>query len=384
MKTHGSLTLRALWLRTCAVLSAYALLVWPAVSFGQQYHQTNLVAGGHTTGVPAGVPNDSDLVNPWGLARSTTSPWWVADNGTGKSTLYNGQGNKQGLVVTVPGSPPPSTGTPTGVVFNGSQGFALPSVGPAHFIFVSEDGSISGWNSDGSAVTVVPGSNASVFKGVTIAQRDGAQFLYVADFRQGNIKVYNTSFKRVFFSPLAFFDFFLPRGYAPFNVANIGGNLYVAFAKQDQAKHDEVDGAGFGFVDVFTPEGFLLQRLQHGDWFNAPWGLVLAPSDFGSASHKLLVGQFGSGEILVFNPVSGKFEGKLLDDNNHTIQIEGLWGISFGSGIASGTDDKGNPLLGTSGPANTLFFNAGVNGENGGLFGTLTPVSADLTQGNGQ
>ena len=143
-------------------------------------------------------------------------------------------------------------------------------------------------------------------------------------------------------------------------------------------------GPGLGFVDVFTPDGILVQRFQHGDWFNAPWGLVLAPSDFGSASHKLLVGQFGGGEILIFNLVSGKFEGKLLDENNQTIQIDGLWGISFGSGVASGTDDKGNPLLGPSGSANVLYFNAGINGEAGGLFGTLTPVAADLTQGNGQ
>jgi uncharacterized protein (TIGR03118 family) len=374
MKSHGSLVLHALRRRACFLLSAYALLLWPAASFAQQYHQTNLAAGGDRTGVPTDVPNDPQLVNPWGLARATTSPWWLADNGTGLSTLYNGQGVKQGLVVTIPGSPSGS-GTPTGVAFNGSQDFGLPSGGgSAHFIFVSEDGSISGWNSDGSAVTVVPGSDRSVFKGVAIAQRDGARYLYVADFRQGRIRVFNASFKEVFLSPFAFFDFFLPRGFAPFNVANLGGNLYVAFAKQDQAKHDEVDGPGLGFVEVFTPEGFLLQRFQHGDWFNAPWGLALAPSDFGSASHKILIGQFGGGEILIFNPVSGRFEGKLLDENNQTIQIDGLWSISFGSGAASGM----------SGPANALYFTAGINGEAGGLFGTLTPVPADLTEGNGQ
>jgi uncharacterized protein (TIGR03118 family) len=160
----------------------------------------------------------------------------------------------------------------------------------------------------------------------------------------------------------AFRDRRIPEGFAPFNVQNIGGNLYVAFAKQDSAKHDEVDGAGLGYVDVFSPTGRLLHRLQPGPWFNAPWGIAQAPTDFGAYSHDILVGQFGSGEILVFDPVTGHFKGRLLDSvTNAPIAIDGLWGIAFGSGTGSGA-------------ANALYFTAGPGGEQHGLFGTITAV----------
>jgi len=157
-------------------------------------------------------------------------------------------------------------------------------------------------------------------------------------------------------------------------VQNIGNNLYVAYAQQNQAKNFVNFGAGLGFVDVFSPRGRLLMRLEHGDWFNAPFGLVLAPTDFGSFSHKLIVGQFGSGEILAFDAITGRFEGKLRDQNNNVIVLPGLWGISFGAG---------QPMQ-TSGPANALFFNAGIMMGTGGLFGTLTPVLSDLAQGGDQ
>jgi uncharacterized protein (TIGR03118 family) len=170
----------------------------------------------------------------------------------------------------------------------------------------------------------------------------------------------------------AFDDDHLPPGFAPFNIQNIGGNLYVAYAKQDQAKTFVTSGAGLGFVDVFSPQGSLLLRLQHGNWFNAPWGLTLAPSDFGTFSHRILVGQFGSGEILAFDAVTGQFQGKLNDQNNQVIAMTGLWGLAFGAG------DQ------TSGAANTLFFNQGLNGGNDGLFGTLTPIATDIESGNGQ
>jgi uncharacterized protein (TIGR03118 family) len=158
-------------------------------------------------------------------------------------------------------------------------------------------------------------------------------------------------------------------------VQNIGNNLYVAYARQNQAKNFVVIGAGLGFVDVFSSRGRLLMRLEHGDWFNAPFGLVLAPTDFGSFSHKLIVGQFGSGEILAFDAITGRFEGKLRDQNNNVIVLPGLWGISFGAG---------QPSTPNSGPGNALFFNAGINMGTGGLFGNLTPVSSDLTQGGDQ
>lgn len=369
---------KALGRRVCVLIPVLGLL-WPTASFAQRYLQTNLFIGGMA---PPGL-----VVNPWGLARSTAGPWWVANNGTGTSTAYT-----TNLVVTIPGSPGSAHGTPTGIVFNGSQhDFAVDAAGDAaSFIFVSEDGSISGWNPNvpsipgqlsTTAIIRVGGSSNSVLKGATIAEAGNARFLYVADFKDGKIKIYNTNFEQVWFYPSSFVDPFLPAGFAPFNVQNIGGDLYVTFAKQDENKQDEVSGPGLGFVDVFSPHGFLLMRLECGDWFNAPWGVALAPSDFGSFSHKLLVGQFGSGEILVFNPVTGRFKGKLNDQNNKVIQIPGLWAISFGSGTINGTEA---PTPAPSGPANTLFFTAGVNDEAGGLFGTLTPLPADLIQGNGQ
>ena len=340
----------------------------------QHYKQTNLVSD--MPGVAAVA--DPNLVNAWGLSRSSTSPWWVADNGTGLSTLYSGTGAIQSLVVTIPPSDSTSgSGTPTGTIFNGGTGFEIKKGMPAIFMFVTEDGTISGWNPkvDGThAVIKVNTKGKSVFKGATIATVDvpfaGEQsFLYVTDFRKGHVQIYDSKFHRVPEMEDLFDDDSLPPGFAPFNVQNIGGNIYVAFAKQDSDKHDEVDGAGLGYVDVFSPEGRLLRRLQHGPWFNAPWGLTMASSDFGSNSHDIFVGQFGSGEILVFNSVTGRFKGRLLDTSDNPIKIDGLWGLGFGNGV-------------NAGPATTLFFSAGPNHEQDGLFGTITAV--ENVQGNDQ
>jgi len=353
------------------------VLIWPATSFAQKYQQTNLVSNASGNGA---TTVDPSLVDPWGIARGTTSPWWVSDRAAGVSTLYTGAGTKVLLTVTVP------NGSPTGVVFNGSPPdfFVTPGGNnSAHFIFVSLTGTISAWNSGAAAVVEIPGSPNSVLTGVTIAQIGDDRFLYVADLRQGKIAVYDTNFNPVKVGKhrfddeddeRAFDDDSIPKGFAPFNVQNIGNNLYVAYAQQNQAKNFVNFGAGLGFVDVFSPRGRLLMRLEHGDWFNAPFGLVLAPTDFGSFSHKLIVGQFGSGEILAFDAITGRFEGKLRDQNNNVIVLPGLWGISFGAG---------QPMQ-TSGPANALFFNAGIMMGTGGLFGTLTSVLSDLAQGGDQ
>lgn len=332
----------------------------------QHYQQTNLVAD--TPG--AALATDPNLVNPWGMSRSSGSPWWISDNGTGVTTLYTGTGTPVSLVVTIPsGDPNKGSGTPTGQIFNGTTDFQIAPGKPALFLFVTEDGTISGWNSGVNATTAVIEVNtkgASVFKGVAVATindpRQGpVNFLYVADFRKGRVNVYDGTFHPIHLDGDSFRDGRIPRGFAPFNVQNIGGNLYVAFAKQDSEKHDEVDGAGLGFVDVFSPTGRLLLRLQSGWWMNAPWGIAQAPSDFGAYSHDILVGQFGSGQILAFDPVTGQFKGRLFDATNAAIAIDGLWGLAFGSGTGSG-------------PATTLFFAAGSDGEQHGLFGTITPV----------
>ena len=333
----------------------------------QHYQQTNLVSD--ISGLAK--VTDPNLVNAWGLARSSTSPWWVADNGTGVSTLYAGTGAIVPLVVTIPPSNPKNgtSGTPTGVVFNGGTGFEIKKGFPAVFIFVTEDGTISGWNpkvDPTHAIIRINEKEKAVFKGATMGTANvpssGVQnLLYVADFRGGGVQIFDETFQRVPGLEKFFTDATLPAGFAPFNVQNIGGNIYVSFAQQDSEKEDDVDGAGLGYVDIFSPGGQLLLRLDHGPWFNAPWGMTLASSDFGKHSHDLLVGQFGSGEILVFNPVTGHFRARLLNASNVPIKIDGLWALGFGNNAAAGG-------------ATTLFFSAGIDHEQHGLFGTLTPI----------
>jgi uncharacterized protein (TIGR03118 family) len=348
-----------------ASVAAFSLTTALTAQPTQHYKQTNLVSD--MPGVAA--VTDPNLVNAWGLSRSSGSPWWISDNGPGLATLYNGAGAPQALVVTIPGADG-GGGTPTGQVFNGTNDFQLTPGNPARFIFVTEDGTVSGWNPAVNATVaqiMVNTHSASVFKGVALATAGTASgatanYLYVADFRKGHVNVYDANFHRARLRDDAFEDESLPRGFAPFNVQNIGGNLYVAFAQPDSAKHDEVDGPGLGYVDVFSPSGRLLHRLQHVQWLNAPWGMAQAPTDFGANSHNILVGQFGNGLILVFDPVTGQFKGPLYDATNTPIAIDGLWGIAFGGG---GTG---------SGPSNTLFFTAGPNGEADGLFGNITPI----------
>ena len=382
MKSNSHLDPGLLRRRALSFVSA-CVLASPAALLAQQYQQTNLVSDLGTLGAQTVDPK---LKNPWGIARGPSgNPWWVSDERSGVSTLYNAQGTPvnvlnpgaNGLVVTIPPSvPPPSIGTPTGVVFNGSANdfrVAPPGVAQTFFLFVSLDGTISGWDPAANPTTAIRKvSTKSVLTGATIAQIEANRFLYVADLEAGKIRVYDSNFQPVEVDEDAFDDDQLPPGFAPFNIQNIGGDLYVAYAKQDQAKTFVTSGAGLGFVDVFSPQGRLLLRLQHGNWFNAPWGLTLAPSDFGTFSHRILVGQFGSGEILAFDAVTGQFQGKLNDQNNQVIAMTGLWGLAFGAG------DQ------TSGAANTLFFNQGLNGGNDGLFGTLTPIATDIESGNGQ
>ena len=369
---------RRTWHQALRLIST-SVLLFPAALIAQQYQQKNLVSATQTEGTN---PLDPDLKNPWGIARGTGAPWWVSDNATGVSTLYDGSGAKQSLRVTIPATPPATVGSPTGIVFNGSNDFAVTTGNPAVFIFVSIDGTISAWNPTvdlHNAKQKVPGSTKSVLTGATIAQIGDKRYLYVADLEAGQITVYDTNFKAVELSETAFQDH-VPPGFAPFNIQNIGGNLYVAYAKQDKAKTFVTFGAGLGFVNVFSPEGRFLMQLRHGSWFNAPWGLALAPSDFGTFSHKVIVGEFGNGHLSAFDAVTGEFQGELKDKNNAVISIGGpgaLWALAFGDGTTN-SDPKNNK------PANALYFTAGPNFPNGGLFGTLTPVQADLTQGSDQ
>jgi uncharacterized protein (TIGR03118 family) len=357
------------------------LLLSPLAT-AQHYTQTNLLSDGAMVTPAPTQPPDLHLKNPWGLSRSAGGPWWISDNNDGSSVLLTGTGavipiNPNGIV-TVPNAPSqPGTGTPTGIVFNGNANAFLLSPGnPAAFIFVTEDGTISGWNpalNKASAVIVVDHSqvpdaaNGAVYKGATLAEFRGKPYLYVTNFRSGRVEVYDSYFKRVHLEEDAFDDDCVREGFAPFNIQAIGKNIFVTYAKQDAARHDDVAGPGLGFVDVFSASGRRLARLEHGEWLNAPWGLALAPSEFGEFSHSLLVGNFGSGWIAAFNPVSGKFMGFVKNPDHSILTIDGLWGLEFGNGAAAG-------------PLNTLFFTAGPNGESDGLFGTLTPVSSELNE----
>ncbi|MGA7411320.1 MAG: TIGR03118 family protein, partial [Bryobacteraceae bacterium] len=304
----------------------------------QNYQVTNLVAN------LAGNANTTDpnLVDAWGLTRSSGSPWWIADNVTGVSTLYDGSGNIIPLVVTIPAATKGATGSPTGAMYNGSTGFQLAPNKPAVFIFCTNDGTISGWNpgvNPTNAVIMASKPNA-IYPGATIATWNGNEYLYAANVFSRKIDVYDSSFKPVTLPEHAFripdhvldsesehgvdiFDLFGPdaRSYAPHNIQNIGGVLYVPYTKQD-SNFNEVFGSGFGFLVAFTPGGEFIRAFQYGPWFNSPWGLTIAPNDFGSFSHTLLVGNLGSGEILGFNLEDGSFVGKLADQNGKTIQID--------------------------------------------------------------
>src|SRR2546425_402584 len=205
------------------------------------------------------------------------------------------------------------------------------------------------------------GSNGAVYKGATSGEINGHRFLYVTNFRKARIEVYDTNFKPVSLGEEALEAEGIPRGFAPFNIQNIGGTLFVTYAKQDAARHDDVAGDGLGFVEIFTPAGKHIGHLQHGPWFNSPWGVVWTTRDFGEFSNAILVGNFGSGRIAAFNGFTYKFMGFVKNPDDSILTIDGLWSLTFGNDV-------------NAGPANTLFFTAGINGEQDGLFGTITPV----------
>jgi uncharacterized protein (TIGR03118 family) len=305
---------------------------------------------------------DPALVNAWGLVAGPTSPWWVADNGTGLSTLYDGSGAKIPLNVAT------ATANPTGTVFNlAGAGFVVSkgsTSGSSIFLFDGEDGIISGWNPgvDRSAAQVGVSDPDAVYKGLAYAVTPTGARLYAADFHGGTVDVLDSSWAAVATAG-GFVDPSLPAGYAPFGIQAIGGRIFVAFAKQDAAAHDDVAGAGFGFVDAFDTEGRLLARVARRGPLNAPWGLALAPASFGRFGGDLLVGNFGDGTINAYRELEdGRFEhrGRLRTGDESPVRIDGLWALEFGLSPRSGGTD-------------TLFFTAGPGNEQHGLFGSITP-----------
>jgi uncharacterized protein (TIGR03118 family) len=367
-------------------VAGVAVLV-PGLAFGQMYHRTDLTAD--SSAASSSAPNqDSHLMNAWGLSRGSGSPWWVSDNGTGVSTLYTANGApfvppnaSQPLVVTIPTPDGTGTSTPTGTVVNTTPAFLIDPNNPnsrAFFLFVTEDGTIAGWNPtvNANAVIVKNRAGRANYKGCAIAEVNGNPRFYATNFQSGRVEVFDGMFNRVRSEGEGEHSFRYPgldRNWTPFNIQNVGGDLLVTFAHRAPGSEDEDHGAGLGFVGVFDARGRLLRRLQHGPWFNAPWGTAAAPGDFGKFTHRLLIGNFGDGTIHAFNTFTGKHEGMMIDDSTgQTLVIDGLWAISFG-----GTSPTNN------GTTNTLYFTAGPNDEADGLLGTLTANPAEQP-GNSQ
>ena len=316
---------------------------------------------------------DPNLKNPWGVAFNPKGFVWVADNATNLATLYDGNGVPQSLVVTIPAGTN-GDAAPTGIVFNGTPSFTVTQNGKsgvAAFIFSGEGGTITAWApavGPTNAFTMYDdAAGGAVYKGLALAANNGSNFLYATDFHNNKIDVFDTNFTKVTM-PGGFKDSAIPAGFAPFGIQLIGANLFVTYAMQDAAKHDNVAGAGLGMVDVFDTAGNLKQHFATGAPLNAPWGIAQAPSNFGTFSGAILIGNFGDGTINAFDASSGKSMGPLKSSNGGTIIEPGLWGIAFGNNLSNQ-------------PSNTLFFTAGPNDEADGVYGRidLNPASSSGT-----
>jgi uncharacterized protein (TIGR03118 family) len=348
------------------VITLLAVVVLAVAGFGislpaaenNSYTVTNLVSD--QPGIASHL--DPSLVNAWGLTSTATSPWWVADNGADVSTLYRADGSKVALTIDV-------RNAPTGAVANTGASFTVTNgttSGPARFIFSTEEGTILGWNpavSPTAAVLAVDNSGlGAVYKGLAIASTAGGNFLYATDFRNARVDVFDGNFGPVN-TVGAFVDPNIPSGYAPFGIQIVAGRIVVTYAKQDADGEDDVAGQGHGFVDLFDTDGTLIVRVATHGLLNSPWGIALAPSNFGAFSGDLLIGNFGDGRISAFEPQpDGTFElvGQLRTSNHKALAIDGLWALQFGKGATA------------NGPLTTLFFTAGPDDESHGLFGTIT------------
>jgi len=329
------------------------------------YAVSNLVS--NSSAIPA-ANTDSGLVNPWGIVFNPLGPVWIADNASNEATLYVENGIKFPLTVTIPAGSNGPAG-PTGIVYNSGSGFnvsldgLLPS--SSQFIFAGLAGTITAWSEvldTFNAVTVYDGgAGGAVYTGLAMASKGGAQFLYAADFRNNKIDVFDSSFSKAAPAAASFADLDLPAGYAPFGIQNVGGLLYVSYAAQPTTAgaHEDI-GPGLGLIDVYQPDGILQSRFASGAPLNAPWGMALAPADFGAFSNDLLVGNFGDGTINAFDPATGAYLGSLGDSSGQAIAIGDLWGLAFGNG-----------LFGQA--TNSLFFTAGSNGETVGSYGSISP-----------
>jgi uncharacterized protein (TIGR03118 family) len=375
-----------------ALAAAVGLSYVPHASADTRFRETDLVSD--STGRAANL--DTKLVNPWGILLGPNGQIRVADNGSGFSTVYSPTGKSLSPTITIP---PADGANPTGIVVNRSSDFVVTSgdkSAPSRYIFDSEDGSISAWSPAVDSVNAIAilSTPDAVYKGIATDATLSGRFLYATNFHAGTVDVFDAHFAPVHVQG-AFTDPNLPAGYAPFNIVNFNGWLYVSYAKQDEAMHDDAPGAGFGYIDVFDASGKLLHRLVSQGPLNAPWGMVLAPGGFVSLGPALLVGNFGDGMINAFDPKTGNFLGALQDTTGNPVHISGLWGLALTGGSGESDDQDGNSQgedgnsqggdgnwQGGDGnwqggtPGMTLYFTAGIDDENHGLLGSLKVVGA--------
>jgi uncharacterized protein (TIGR03118 family) len=356
-----------------------ALLHMHIPQIRQKFSQSNLVSDDQAGHLSAQI-QDPNLINPWGITFAPGGPFWISNNHTGTSTLYSVDPTTDtttalSLVVTIA---PPAGGTgpasPTGTVFNSdpNPGF-LVNGKPAAFIFSTEDGTISAWN--GGTTTTLEVDNSSnpthgdstvppdegigaVYKSLAIGTQNGTTLLYAANFRHGTVDVFNDQWQQV----MSLTDGALPTGFAPFDTQVLDGHLFVTYAKQDAFKHDDVAGGGNGFVDEFDLNGKLVDRVASNGPLNSPWGLAIAPTDFGKYAGDLLVGNFGDGTINAVDLAHhDQNMGKLLGIDGKAITIGDLWALT------PGNDGKG-------GSSGEIYFTAGVKDEAQGIFGSLSAI----------
>ena len=345
------LPLAAAVLALAAPAHAEMLQVLPLVTDDQAAHPAEIT--------------DPMAVNTWGVSFAPAGPFWVSDNGTGVSTLYNvapatNAVSKLGLTVSIPGD-----GSVTGQAFNAGGASAFNG---DNFLFASEDGTVSGWRGalGTAAETLQPAAAANVYKGTALASTGGHSYLYAANFRAGTIDVLKGDAAAPTLAG-SFKDPNLPAGFAPFNVEQIGSSLYVTYAKQDAAKHDDVAGVGNGYVDQFDLNGNLIRRVASSGTLDSPWGLAVAPASLGALAGDLLVGNFGDGTINAFTPGTDAFAGQLLGADGLPLSIDGLWALTPGND-------------GSAGSAQDLFFTSGPDGETHGLFGAILPASEPVPE----
>ena len=337
------------WLGGVTVAALVVLVPLPAGRAAGGYAQENLVSD--QPGVAQ--KTDPNLVNAWGMSRGPNTPIWVSDNGTDVSTLYNGDVNGGPvaivpLVVSIPG------GAPTGQAFNDTTAFTLPgTTAVSRFIFIGEDGDLSAW-AGGTAATLVHHTDGAIYKGLALAHSPSGPMLLAANFGANKIDVFDSTFSLVSSAGM-FSDPTLPAGYAPFNVAEINGQIFVTYALK--GGEDDVAGPAHGFVDVYTTSGAWVKRFATHGVLNSPWGITLAPANFGQFSGDLLIGNFGDGRIHAFDPNTGEVLGTLRGTSGKPLAIDGLWGLIVGDPVAGGT--------------NSVWFSAGPDEESHGLLGTL-------------